>query len=66
MSIEATCKCESPEPALINHGFDSVCEKCGLLIAPLSADAQASEARFQSRKRGYLGSTPWGEIDDGP
>lgn len=65
MSIEATCRCESPEPALINHGLDSVCEKCGLLIAPLSADAQVAEARFQ-RKRGYLGSTPCGEIDDGP
>lgn len=47
MSIEATCKCESPEPALINHGLGSVCEKCGLLIAPLSADAQVAEARFK-------------------
>lgn len=47
MSIDATCKCESPEPALINHGLDSVCEKCGRLIAPLSPDAQTAEARFQ-------------------
>lgn len=47
MSIEATCKCEAPEPALINHGLDSVCEKCGLLVAPLSADARVAEARFQ-------------------
>jgi hypothetical protein len=41
------CNCASPEPALINHGMDSLCEKCGLLIGPLSADAQAAEARYQ-------------------
>ena len=45
MTTATACACQSPEPALINKGMDSLCEKCGLLIAPLSADAQAAEPR---------------------
>jgi hypothetical protein len=26
------CTCSKPEPALVNHGLDSLCEKCGQLV----------------------------------
>lgn len=47
------CQCPEPEPALINHGLDSLCEKCGLLIAPVSRDAQESKARYQRIMRDW-------------
>lgn len=28
------CKCAQPEPALIEHGLASLCEKCGQYIGP--------------------------------
>lgn len=28
-----TCTCANPEPVLVNHGLDSLCEKCGQPIA---------------------------------
>lgn len=49
----SVCKCDSPEPAMINHGLDSLCEKCGLLIAPISRDAEAAEARYQQIMRDW-------------
>lgn len=31
-SVRERCRCADPEPVLIEHGLDSMCEKCGQLI----------------------------------
>lgn len=33
-SSKEYCNCDKPEPALVNHGLDSLCEKCYRLIPP--------------------------------
>lgn len=87
LTTDERCLCEEPEPALMDHGLSSLCEKCYRVIAPPSAKEPGSEtpghqagcyySETQPCKcglvterpkpvRGYLGSTPWGDIDDGP
>lgn len=65
------CKCQAPEPALINDGLDSLCEKCGRLIGPLSADAEAirsalpaDHARLGCREAGAKMSDTYHAIYD--
>jgi hypothetical protein len=34
LSALTHCVCEKPEPVLVNHGLDSLCEKCGQPVRP--------------------------------
>lgn len=38
------CHCASPEPALIEHGLRSICEKCGQYISEAPARANSMNA----------------------